>query len=116
MAWFSTESNQVGVHEFVSWAKKAGTDVMMAVNLGTRGPDEARDLVEYCNLDTNTYFANLRRKNGAKEPFGVKLWCLGNEMDGPWQIGHKTAQEYARTAHEAGKVMKWIDPTIELVA
>ena len=64
MAWFSTESNQVGVHEFVSWAKKAGTDVMMAVNLGTRGPDEARDLVEYCNLDTNTYFANLRRKNG----------------------------------------------------
>ena len=88
----------------------------MAVNLGTRGPDEARDLVEYCNLDTNTYFANLRRKNGAKEPFGVKLWCLGNEMDGPWQIGHKTAQEYARTAHEAGKVMKWIDPTIELVA
>lgn len=116
MAWFSTESNQVGLHEFMSWAKKADAEVMMAINLGTRGPSEARDIVEYCNLNTNTYYADLRRKNGAKDPFNVKLWCLGNEMDGPWQIGHKTAEEYARIAHEAGKVMKWIDPTIELVA
>lgn len=116
MAWFSTESNQVGLHEFVDWAAKADAQVMMAINLGTRGADDARNIVEYCNLDTNTYYADLRRKNGAEKPFGVKLWCLGNEMDGPWQIGHKTAVEYARTAHEAGKVMKWIDPSIELVA
>ena len=98
MAWFSTESNQVGLHEFMSWAKKADAEVMMAINLGTRGPSEARDIVEYCNLNTNTYYADLRRKNGAKDPFNVKLWCLGNEMDGPWQIGHKTAEEYARIA------------------
>ena len=116
MAWFSTETNEVGIHEFCDWAKKADSSVMMAVNLGTRGVDEARNVVEYCNHKGGSYWSDLRRKNGAADPFDVKLWCLGNEMDGPWQIGHKTAQEYARVAHEAGKVMKWIDPTIELVA
>ena len=116
MAWFSTESNAVGVHEFCSWAKKAGSSVMMAINLGTRGVDEARNLVEYCNHPSGSYWSDLRVQNGAKDPLNVKLWCLGNEMDGPWQIGHKTAVEYARVAHEAGKVMKWIDPSIELVA
>ena len=116
MAWFSTETNEVGIHEFCDWAKKADSSVMMAINLGTRGVDEARNVVEYCNHKGGSYWSDLRRKNGAADPFDVKLWCLGNEMDGPWQIGHKTAQEYARVAHEAGKVMKWIDPTIELVA
>ena len=116
MAWFSTESNAVGIHEFCDWAKKADSSVMMAINLGTRGVDAARNIVEYCNHPGGSYWSDLRRQNGAQEPFGVKLWCLGNEMDGPWQIGHKTAQEYARVASEAGKVMKWIDPSIELVA
>ena len=116
MAWFSTETNEVGIHEFCDWSKKDDSSVMMAINLGTRGVDEARNVVEYCNHKGGSYWSDLRRKNGAADPFDVKLWCLGNEMDGPWQIGHKTAQEYARVAHEAGKVMKWIDPTIELVA
>ncbi len=116
MAWFSTESNAVGIHEFCDWAKKADSSVMMAINLGTRGVDAARNVVEYCNHPGGSYWSDLRRQNGAEEPFGVKLWCLGNEMDGPWQIGHKTAQEYARVASEAGKIMKWIDPSIELVA
>lgn len=116
LAWLSVETNEVGVDEFQEWAKRAGCDVMMAVNLGTRGPDEARALVEYCNSTTDTYYANMRRKNGFNEPFGFKLWCLGNEMDGWWQICHKTAEEYGRVANEAAKVMKWVDPSIELVA
>ncbi len=116
LAWQAIETNQVGIHEFCSWAKSVGSEVMMAVNLGTRGADEARQLVEYCNASTPTYYANQRRKNGQEEPFGIKLWCLGNEMDGDWQIGHKTAREYARVAHEAAKLMKLTDENIELVA
>ncbi|MBO5312671.1 MAG: alpha-N-arabinofuranosidase [Clostridia bacterium] len=116
LAWLTVETNQVGIDEFQEWAKRAGTDIMMAVNLGTRGADEARSLIEYCNSTTNTYYANLRRKNGFDEPFGIKLWCLGNEMDGDWQICHKTAEEYGRVATESAKVLKWVDPTIELVA
>ena len=116
LAWLSVETNQVGIDEFQEWAKRANTDVMMAVNLGTRGPDEARELIEYCNGTTDTYYANLRRKNGFEKPFDIKLWCLGNEMDGYWQICHKTAEEYARAATETAKVLKWVDPSIELVA
>ena len=116
LAWSTIETNQVGIDEFQEWAKRANTEIMMAVNLGTRGADEARQLVEYCNAETDTYYADMRRKNGFDKPFGIKLWCLGNEMDGPWQICHLTAQEYARKACEAAKVMKWTDPSIELVA
>ena len=116
LAWFTTETNEVGLHEFVQWAKEAQTEVMYAVNLGTRGVDAARSIVEYANHPGGSFYSDLRAQNGAKEPFGIKLWCLGNEMDGAWQIGHKTAYEYGRIANEAAKVMKWVDPTIELVA
>ena len=116
LAWASVETNEVGIDEFQEWAKRADTSVMMAVNLGTRGAAEAQAVVEYCNSETDTYYANKRRENGFDKPFGIKVWCLGNEMDGPWQIGHKTAAEYARIAHEAGKIMKLTDPSIELVA
>ncbi|MBO5212092.1 MAG: alpha-N-arabinofuranosidase [Clostridia bacterium] len=116
LAWLSLETNEIGIDEFQEWAKRAGTDVMMAVNLGTRGPDEARNCIEYCNSETDTYYANLRRSNGFEKPFGIKLWCLGNEMDGDWQICHKTAEEYGRAATETAKVLKWVDPSIELVA
>ena len=116
LAWFTTETNQVGLHEFVDWAKKAGSEVMYAVNLGTRGPDAARNVVEYANHKGGSAWSDLRIKNGAKDPFNIRLWCLGNEMDGPWQMGHKTAYEYGRTANEAAKMMKWVDPTIETVA
>ncbi len=116
LAWFTTETNEVGLHEFMDWCKKANTQPMYAVNLGTRGADAARSIVEYANHPGGSCFSDLRAKNGAKEPFGIKLWCLGNEMDGPWQISHKTAVEYGRAANEAAKVMKWVDPSIELVA
>ena len=116
LAWHVVETNEVGLNEFSKWAEKAGSDVMMAINLGTRGIQEAMDILEYCNLDKGTHFSELRRSHGVEKPHNIKLWCLGNEMDGPWQIGHKTAEEYGRLANETAKVMKGIDPTIELVA
>ncbi len=116
LAWHTIETNEVGIDEFQEWAKRAGTKVMQAVNLGTRGPDEARNLLEYCNFPKGTYYSDLRRANGFEEPFDIKVWCLGNEMDGPWQIGAKTAEEYGRIACETAKVMKELDPSIELVA
>lgn len=116
LAWKTTETNEVGLHEFYQWTKMANSELMYAVNLGTRGPAEARDVVEYANHAGGTYLSDLRIQNGMKDPMNIKLWCLGNEMDGPWQMGAKTAKEYARTAHEAAKLMKWTDPTIELVA
>lgn len=115
LAWQSIESNQFGLHEFMSWSQKVGSEAMMAVNLGTRGMSEARNLLEYCNFSGGTYWSDLRKANGQGEPFRIKTWCLGNEMDGPWQIGHKTAEEYGRLAKETAKVMKLVDPTIELV-
>jgi alpha-N-arabinofuranosidase len=115
LAWMTRESNRIGINEFAEWAHRAGTEVMMAVNLGTRGADAARNIVEYCNFPQGTYWSGLRQSHGVERPHNFKLWCLGNEMDGPWQIGHKTADEYGRVAAEAAKVMKWTDPSIELV-
>jgi alpha-N-arabinofuranosidase len=116
LAWKSIETNQVGTNEFIDWCRKAGTEPMMAVNLGTRGPDAARSLVEYCNHPCGTAWSDLRRAHGYAAPYGIKLWCLGNEMDGDWQMGCKTAEEYGRVATEAAKLMKWADDSIELVA
>ena len=116
LAWRTTEPNEVGISEFVKWAKKADTSVMMAVNLGTRGTSDALNLLEYCNLDTDSYYAALRREHGDEKPFGFKLWCMGNEMDGHWQVGHKTAYEYGRRAAETAKAMKMMDDSIECVA
>ena len=116
LAWNSIETNQVGIDEFQSWAKKANSQMMMAVNLGTGTPREAGDLVEYCNFPGGTTLSEKRRANGFDKPFGIRTWCLGNEMDGPWQIGHKTAEEYGRAACEAAKIMKLVDPGIEVIA
>ncbi len=116
LAWHSTEPNTVGVDEFMRWSALAEVEPMMAVNLGTRGVQEAIDLLEYCNVPGGTAFSDLRRANGAADPYRVKMWCLGNEMDGPWQTGHKTALEYGRLAAETGRAMRMVDPTVELVA
>ena len=116
LAWRSTESNQVGINEFSKWAKKADSSVMMAVNLGTRGIQDACNLLEYCNHPSGTKYSDLRVSHGDPDPYNIKVWCLGNEMDGPWQIGHKTMEEYGRLAAETAKAMKLIDPSIELVS
>ncbi|WP_205748703.1 alpha-N-arabinofuranosidase [Cryobacterium sp. LW097] len=115
VAWHSVETNEVGLHEFADWAESAGVEIMQAVNLGTRGITEAAALLEYSNHPAGTALSGQRQANGRTEPFGIRVWCLGNEMDGPWQIGHKTAEEYGRLAAETARVMKWVDPTIELV-
>ena len=116
LAWFSTETNQFGTNEFIDWCRKTNIEPMLGVNLGTRGPDEARRFLEYCNHAGGSALSDLRRSHGYEAPHGVKFWCLGNEMDGPWQIGNKTAQEYGRAALETAKVMRWTDPTIQLAA
>jgi alpha-N-arabinofuranosidase len=116
LAWKSIETNQIGIDEFLLWCRKAGVEPMVTVNLGTRGADDARRLVEYCNHPNGTDWSDQRVSNGYIKPHNVRIWCLGNEMDGSWQIGHKTAQEYGRLACETARVMKWVDPSIELVA
>lgn len=116
LAWFSVETNEIGIDEFADWAKKVNVEVMPAVNLGTGTPAEAGNMVEYCNHPSGTYWSDLRRKNGHEQPHNFKVWCLGNEMDGSWQICSLTADDYGKKAREAAKIMKWIDPEIELVA
>lgn len=115
LAWFALETNQVGTNEFMDFLKLADALPMLAVNLGTRGPQDAVNLLEYCNFPGGTHYSDMRIAHGYPQPHNVKLWCLGNEMDGPWQICAKTANEYGRVACEAAKMMKWLDPDIELV-
>ena len=116
LAWRSTEPNAFGTNEFIDWCKAAEIEPMLAVNLGTRDGDAARNLIEYCNHPGGTAFSDLRRDHGWEKPHDVKFWCLGNEMDGPWQMQAKTPVEYGRIATEAAKMMRWIDPSIELAA
>ena len=115
LAWGQLETNHFGLDEFVRWGRSAGVEPMIAVNLGTRGVQEACDLLEYANHPGGTYLSDQRISNGSPDPHAIRLWCLGNEMDGPWQIGHKTAHEYGRLANETAKAMRLVDPNIELV-
>ena len=115
LAWHTSESNRVGIHEFAAWCKTVNTEMMLAINLGSRGLDEARNFVEYVNGPTGSYWGDLRKKNGHADPFNVRLWCLGNEMDGPWQVGHKTAEEYGRLANETAKTLRAFDKSLELI-
>lgn len=116
LAWQSIETNQFGLNEFIEYCRSLDTLPMLGVNLGTGTPEEAATQVEYCNAPTGSYYADLRARHGYPQPYGVQYWCLGNEMDGPWQIGHLEAPEYARKALEAAKLMKWQDPSIHLAA
>jgi len=116
LAWRSIEPNQFGTDEYIDLARKMGWTPMLTVNLGTGSPEEARNWVEYCNSPAGTKYADMRVANGNAEPHAVKLWCLGNEMDGPWQLGHVPAQQYAIRAQQAAKMMKDVDQSIELVA
>jgi alpha-N-arabinofuranosidase len=115
LAWHSIESNQFGTDEFMEFCHLLDTQPMLAVNLGTGTIEEAANLVEYCNGTSGSYYADLRVANGHPEPHGVQYWCLGNEMDGPWQIGHLDMDEYGRKAREAAKMMKYHDPSLKLI-
>ena len=116
LAWRAVESNEVGLNEFAGWAQRAGLDLMYAVNLGTRGVEEACAVLEYANHPGGTSWSDQRVAHGVEKPHDIRLWCLGNEMDGPWQVGHKTAEEYGRLAAEAARAMRMVDPSVELVA
>jgi alpha-L-arabinofuranosidase len=115
LAWHSTETNEVGLDEFAIWLKKVGSEMMYAVNLGTRGVQEALDVLEYANLRSGTTLSDQRVANGTAQPHNVRMWCLGNEMDGPWQLGHGTASGYAELAAKTARAMRQIDPDLELV-
>ena len=115
LAWQSLETNQFGPDEFVTLSERMDWTPMMAVNLGTGTPEEARNWLEYCNIDGGSRWANLRREHGYENPHNIRLWCLGNEMDGPWQIGHVPAETYAISAQQTARMMKMCDPNIELV-
>jgi alpha-L-arabinofuranosidase len=116
LAWQSIETNQFGTDEFMEFCQAIDTLPMLGVNMGTGTIQSAADLVEYCNAPTGTYYADLRASHGRRAPYNVKYWCVGNEMDGPWQIGHLEMGEYARKALEAAKMMKWHDPSIKLIS
>lgn len=115
LAWRSKESNQVGINEFATWANELGIDMMLAVNLGSRGIPDARNFAEYVNHPSGTYWSDLRRSHGVEQPYNVRMWCLGNEMDGPWQIGHKKAGEYGRLANETAKALRQLTPGAEMI-
>jgi len=116
LAWHSIETNEVGIDEFARWAGKAEVEIMYAVNLGTRGVQEALDVHEYVNHPEGTTLSELRRANGAAKPYGIAMWCLGNELDGPWQTGHKTAHEYGLLAAATARALRSAEPRLELVA
>ncbi len=115
LAWHSTETNEIGLHEFASWLETVGSELMLAVNLGTRGTLEALDLLEYTNIASGSAWSDQRIANGRQEAFGVGMWCLGNEMDGPWQLGHRSADDYGKLASQTAKAMRQLDPSVELV-
>ena len=115
-AWNTLNSNEFGTDEFVAWCRLVGTEPLLAVNLGTGTPEQAAALVEYCNIEKGTRWSELRRKNGVADAYKVQHWCLGNEMDGPWQIGHMTATEYGLKAQDAARQMRYVDPSLKLVA
>ncbi len=115
LAFQSMETNEIGVNEFQEWARRAGTETMMTVNMGSRGVQDARNLFEYCNFPAGSYWSDLRISHGYKEPYGIKTWCLGNEMDGEWQICHWSADLYGQKATETAKLFKWMDPETEII-
>ena len=115
LAWRSLETNEFGINEFASWSKQAGVEGMVVVNLGTRGVEAATQLLEYCNHPGGSYWSEQRKEHGAEAPHNFKLWCLGNEMDGPWQVGSRSAGEYGSLASAVARAMRRVDPEIELV-
>ena len=115
-AWNTLETNLFGTNEFITWARQVGTEPLFGLNFGTGTAEDAAALVEYCNHPKGTKWSELRRSHGYEQPHAVKFWCVGNEMDGPWQIGHLPAREYGLKATDAARQMRAIDPSIKLIA
>jgi len=116
LAWHQIDNNQMGTDEYAEFCKLIGADDFVCINAGTGTLDQARHWIEYCNYPSGTFYSDLRRKYGNEQPYGVKYWSLGNEIDGPWQIGQKNAEDYSKFAFEAAKLMRWVDGNVKLVA
>jgi len=116
MAWGTVEDNRFGTHEFLDYVQLLGAEPYICANLGTGSWQQAQQWVEYCNSSEDTAMTRLRKQNGRAEPWKVTYWGLGNEMDGPWQMGHRSAEDYGKFALEAAKLMKWTDPNVKLIA
>lgn len=116
MAWGTVESNRFGTHEFLNYVEMLGAEPYVCANFGTGTWTEAQQWVEYCNSPEDTAMTRLRKQNGRQAPWKVKFWGLGNEMDGPWQMGHRSAEDYGKFALEGAKLMKWTDPNVKLIA
>jgi len=115
-AWNSIETNQFGTNEFIDWCRRVGTEPLLGFNMGTGTAEQAVAYVEYCNFDRGTKWSDLRRSHGYEQPHNVRYWCLGNEMDGPWQMGTMPAREYGRKARDIARQIRVIDPTLQLIA
>jgi alpha-L-arabinofuranosidase len=115
-AWNSLETNQFGTNEFIEWCRLVGTEPLFGFNLGTGTPEQAVAWVEYCNVDKGTKWSDLRRAHGYEQPHNIRTWCLGNEMDGPWQMGTMPAREYGRKARDSARQIRVIDRTLQLIA
>ena len=115
-AWNTTETNQFGINEYVTWCHAVGAEPLIGTNFGTGTPETTVALLEYCNVDKGTKWSELRRAHGFEKPHGIKYWCLGNEMDGPWQIGHVPATQYGIKARDAARQMREVDPSVKLIA
>ncbi|MGW8317001.1 MAG: alpha-L-arabinofuranosidase C-terminal domain-containing protein, partial [Bacteroidales bacterium] len=116
LAWARLETNQFGTNEFMRYMNAIGSEPYLSVNMGTGSIEEAQRWVEYCNVKEGPYYAELRKKHGVNEPYNVKYWSLGNEMDGFWQMGHLNAEDYSKKAREAAKLMRLTSPGIKLIA
>src|SRR5262249_25139269 len=115
-AWNAIETNQFGTDEFIAWCRLVDTEPLLTVNLGSGTAENATALVEYCNAEKGSRASQLRRQPGHASPYGIKYWCLGNEIDGPWQIGHTTAADYGRKAADAARQIRVIDRSVQLIA
>ncbi|KAL0947978.1 hypothetical protein HGRIS_010604 [Hohenbuehelia grisea] len=116
LAWLTEESNQFGTDEFIAWCRELGAEPFICLNMGTGTLEDALAWLEYCNSASNTFYANLRRKNGHEEPYSVKYWALGNEVWGPWQVGQMEAQDYAKKAYQWAKALRLLDPSIKIIS
>ena len=115
-AWNSLETNQFGTNEFIEWARLVGTEPLLGGNFGTGSVAEQVAYVEYCNVDKGSKWSDLRRSHGYEQPHNVRYWCLGNEMDGPWQMGTMPARDYGRKARDAARQFRVLDPSLQLIA
>jgi alpha-N-arabinofuranosidase len=116
LAWHRIESNQMGTDEYVKFCNLVGAENFVCINAGLGTLDDARHWIEYCNYEKGTWYSDLRRKYGNEKPFNVKYWALGNEIDGPWQMGQKSAEDYCKFALEAAKNMQWVDANVKFIA